>query len=381
MALKGNLATMGLEDLFQWLAVGKKTGVLVIRGSTHTKKVAFQEGRVIHVGSDDPKEYLGQFLIAHGRITEAQLREALSAQEGEKQILGRILVSRNLVREDEILRIVQFKAEETVYDAFLWDQGEFEFLEGSTPDPDTVLITLDVTSVVLEGARRRDEWKQIRELIKGGDAVLAPDPEAIAEQLPLASEDAELLARMDGQKTVDHLVVELRATEFKISHHLHKLYEKGLIRVVKPGGGKPAHAPMAAPAATPPPAPATPAARAAADRDKLRAQQEELRRALMGLPPGGAQQGSTQERAVHVDLDQIAELAIDLADLTQVNLSPGEAFMATRVTGVHTFRDLMSVAPFDAEECQAIFTTLVKRGILKAGRPASGSGRIGANHR
>ena len=31
MGLKGELATMGLEDIFQWLAVGKKTGILEIR--------------------------------------------------------------------------------------------------------------------------------------------------------------------------------------------------------------------------------------------------------------------------------------------------------------------------------------------------------------
>ncbi|HJW09079.1 MAG TPA: DUF4388 domain-containing protein [Holophagaceae bacterium] len=376
MALKGNLATMGLEDLFQWLAVGKKTGILVIKGAHHTKKVAFQEGRVIHVGSDDPKEYLGQFLIAHGRITEVQLREALAAQDSEKQLLGRILVSRNLVREDEIQQIVQFKAEETVYDAFLWDTGEFEFLEGATPAPDVVLITLDVTSVVLEGARRRDEWHRIRSLIKGGDTVLAPDSEAISEQLPLATEDAELLSRMDGHKTVEHLVVEMRATEFKISHHLFKLHEKGLVRIVKAGGApRPATVPAPPPPPPPPiPAAAAPPSKATADREKLRAQQEELRRALMGMPAPGAAPVPDDRP---VDLDSIAELAIDLADLTQVDLSPGEAFMATRVTGIHTFRDLMAVAPFDAEECKAIFATLVKRGILKANRPATGSSRIG----
>jgi len=35
-----------------------------------------------------------------------------------------------------------------------------------------------------------DDWKRIRKVIKGGDAVLAPISEAIAERLPLAPEDA-----------------------------------------------------------------------------------------------------------------------------------------------------------------------------------------------
>ena len=43
-----------------------------------------------------------------------------------------------------------------------------------------------------------DEWKRIRQVIKGGDAVLAAVSEAIAERLPLAPEDADLLARLDA---------------------------------------------------------------------------------------------------------------------------------------------------------------------------------------
>ena len=69
------------------------------------------------------------------------------------------------------------------------------------------------------------------------------------------------------------------------------------------------------------------------------------------------------------------ELAVDLMELTHVDLSPGEAFMATRVTGMHSFRDLTAVAPFSEEECKAIFTSLMKRGILRTGNPAADGGR------
>ena len=97
MSLKGNLATMGLEDLLQWLAVGKKTGVLAMRGTAYMKTIAFEDGRITSASSTDPKEYLGQFLLAYNRINEAQLREALAAQEDENELLGRILVNRHLV--------------------------------------------------------------------------------------------------------------------------------------------------------------------------------------------------------------------------------------------------------------------------------------------
>ena len=101
MGLKGELATMGLEDIFQWLAVGKKTGILEIKGASHSKRVSFADGKVSSVWSSDPRDYLGQFLLASNRITEQQLKEALAAQEDENQVLGKILVNRNLISEAE----------------------------------------------------------------------------------------------------------------------------------------------------------------------------------------------------------------------------------------------------------------------------------------
>ena len=228
MALSGDLATMGLEDIFQWLAVGKKIGVLELRGPLHTKRVAFHEGRITSVWSSDPREYLGQYLLAFNRITEEQLREALATQEDEQQLLGRILINRQLITEAEVRRIVQLKVEESIYDTFLWPVGSFEYHDGAASHQKSMLLSLDVTGIVLEGARRMDDWKRIRRVIQGGDAVLAPVPEAIAERLPLASEDADILARLDGQVRVDQLVLDIRMPEFKVNKLLFDLWEEAM---------------------------------------------------------------------------------------------------------------------------------------------------------
>ncbi len=370
MSLKGNLATMGLEDLLQWLAVGKKTGVLAMRGAAYMKPIAFEDGRITSASSTDPKEYLGQFLLAYNRINEAQLREALAAQEDENELLGRILVNRHIVTENEIRRIIHLKTEESLFDCFIWSSGEFEFMEGQRPDPRTVLLNLDVTGIVLEGARRRDEWQRIREVLKGGYAVVTADSEAIAEQLPLAAEDAELLAHVDGLKSVDHLVLELRSTEFKVSRHIFDLVERGLLRVSNPGGAK---------AKTEDP---LQKARALLDRKRLEEAQSEIRRMLQGQPQDPVAnrmmkevQSLQQAAEKPLDLEQVPELAVDLMELTHVDLSPGEAFMATRVTGMHSFRDLMAVAPFSEDDCKAIFSSLLKRGILRTEKSASDAGR------
>lgn len=372
MALSGDLATMGLEDIFQWLAVGKKTGVLELRGSLHTKRVAFHEGRITSIWSSDPREYLGQYLLAFNRITEDQLLEALATQEDEQQLLGRILVNRQLVTEAEIRRIVQLKVEESIYDTFLWNVGSFDFHDGAASHQKSMLLSLDVTGIVLEGARRLDDWKRIRKVIKGGDAVLAPISEAIAERLPLASEDADILSRLDGLKRVDQLVLDMRMPEYKINKLLFDLHEKGLVRIVNPGGSLGAN-----------PSLQLQRARALVEKQKLQEAQEELRRVLQDQPRHqdatrmmAVVQGLLEDKAL--DQDLIPELAVSLDDLMTTNLGPNEAFLATRVNGLWTIKDIISIAPFEPGESLAIFSKLIKRGILKASKPAQGGDQPGA---
>lgn len=368
MALNGDLATMGLEDIFQWLAVGKKTGVLELRGPLHTKRVAFHEGRVTGIWSSDPREYLGQYLLAFNRISEDQLRDALASQEDENQLLGRILISRQLVTEAEIRRIVQLKVEEGIFDCFLWQAGGFEFHDGAILSHKAMLLSLDVTGIVLEGARRLDEWKRIRAVIKGGDAVVAAVPESIAEQLPLAPEDADILSRIDGYKTVDQLIIEMRSPEFKVHKLIFDILEKGLIRIVKEGGQLGENASLQ-----------LQRARSLVEKQKLQEAQEELKRILDDQPRH--EDANKMMMVVRdmledkkVDMDMVPELAMGMDELMNVNLGPNEAFLATRVNGLWTVRDILTISPFDQDECLMIFSKLLRRGILRDSRgPGAGA--------
>ncbi|MBI4912360.1 MAG: DUF4388 domain-containing protein [Acidobacteria bacterium] len=363
MGLKGELATMSLEDILQWLAVGKKSGVLELRGVLHTKRVSFIAGKVTSVWSSDPREYLGQYLLAYNRITEAQLREALASQEDENQLLGRILVSRQLITEAEIRRIVQLKVEEAIFDTFLWEMGSFEFHDGAPPAQKTMLLSLDVTGIVLEGARRMDEWKRIRRSILGNDAVVSAISEAIAEHLPLAPEDADILSRLDGHKTVDQLIIEMRAPEFKVNKLIFDLHEKGMVRIVD-GGGKLGDKSSLQ----------LQRARQFVEKQKLREAQAELKSILEGQPR--LEEANRMLQVVEhlleetvIDQALVPELAISLEQLMEAQLGPNEAFLATRVNGVWSIRDIISISPFTEDECLAIFSKLLKRGILKTAPP------------
>jgi hypothetical protein len=352
---------MGLEDIFQWLAVGRKTGVLHLNGLVHRKKVDFLDGRISGCWSSDPREYLGQFLLSFNRITEGQLKEALAAQEDENQLLGRILVSRQLLTEGEVRDILQQKVEESIYDAFIWNAGHFEFMDGEAPADKATALSLDVTGVVMEGTRRRDEWQQIREVLKGPDAVLDGNSEVIADFLPLAAGDASILSHVDGQRTLEQVAALLRWSEFKVSHHLIGMVQKGMLTVLDPGG----HANERTQAELQ-------RIQDLMKRGSLDEAEAALRSLLASAPSLGKGQALLDEiealrgaRIPPPDDSDIPILAMSLDQLMTANLSANEGFLASRVDSLSTVGDIISISPLPPEECRAIFTRLLRKGILR----------------
>src|SRR5207249_4294476 len=73
MGVIGNLQSMLPGDLLQWLSLGQKNGTLLLRNKAVEKKIFFKNGRVISSASNDPREYLGQFLMSHGYLSEPEL--------------------------------------------------------------------------------------------------------------------------------------------------------------------------------------------------------------------------------------------------------------------------------------------------------------------
>src|SRR5713226_6099051 len=162
---------MQLSELLQWLSLGQKTGTLLIEGHGVEKRIYFRNGRINSSSSSDQREYLGHFLVSHGYITEEELKMAMEVQEESNILLGKILVMINAISETDLLRLLKKKAEESIYDVFLWEDGTFEFMDGELPDTKMVPFSLDVTGIVMVGLHRYDEWKRIRVRIRDAWAV------------------------------------------------------------------------------------------------------------------------------------------------------------------------------------------------------------------
>ncbi len=129
---------------------------------------------------------------------------------------------------------MRHQIEEAVYHLFTWSQGTFYFEPGERPLREQIRVSIDPESLLLEGARRVDEWSQIEKKVPSLDLVfeLDPDRSSSISSLELAPEQEELLPYLDGKHSGWDLIEETALGEFEVGKALYGLVSAGLVRRV-----------------------------------------------------------------------------------------------------------------------------------------------------
>ncbi len=195
MAFQGSLAELHLPDIIQLVSVSGKTGVF-------------------HLTDGDQR---GQIYLKDGRIVHAELGD--------------------------------LSGEEAVYALAIWRQGEFRFDAAVAPPHPT--IQKSNTSLLMEAARRLDEWRVLSKKIPSVDRI----PEFVIldnreGQINLNTMEWLLLSKIDGQRSLRAIAAANELSVFDAAKLLYGLVATGLIRLRDPSAGASARE-AAAPEAPP----------------------------------------------------------------------------------------------------------------------------------
>ncbi len=232
MAIEGSLQDVSLADICQLLAMGRKTGCLSVTDRSNFGYVYFDDGRVIYASVLNRPDRLGELLVRNGVISRAQLSTAMEAQAHRRGArLGQILVENGTITEDQLHRYISLQIEEAVYHLFAWSQGSFHFDPDQRPDEEGLfLVSVPAESLLLEGARRVDEWSLIEKKIPSMDLVFTVEKDpAQEEDVELTEEQRKLLPLIDGLRSVDELVHESGMVEFDTAKALYGLIQAGFV--------------------------------------------------------------------------------------------------------------------------------------------------------
>lgn len=370
MSLKGNLDTIPLSDVLQWLSANRKTGILyILKRSGISKKVYFQDGAICSTASSEPSEYLGSFLISLGYINEEQLQKAMETQIRSGIKLGKILVSVGILEEEDLKKVLMVKAVESVYDLFLWDEGDFSFDASSTIEEDMVHISLDVTPVIFEGIRRKDDWARFQETIPNRNVVPVKKTEnRERKDTPQDKFCSTLFKEIDGKSSIADLELALHSSCYRVMAGVFQLLTEGSIELAG---------------------------------EKIPPQEEAINRvhrkmldeALSMLEKKNFEEShrlftylyrkypsdeevkkglELAERGASISYfdkvvpkNSVLELGISLKELSSQMLTPEEGFLASRINGSWDINAILKISPMAEQDTLDVIRRLLDRNILR----------------
>jgi len=196
MSFQGSIQELPVPDIIQLVSVSGKTGMFMLVRGTERGYIYLRNGRIVHA--------------------------ELGGLSGE----------------------------EAVYALAIWSTGDFQFTPGK--ENDSVTIEKTNTSLLMEAARRLDEWKVLSRKIPGVDAVPVLKPRELGEPVTLSPPEWNAVMRIDGRRTVEEVARATGSNSFDTAKVLYGLVTADLVEMrARPSEApRPAAPPGAAPAPT-----------------------------------------------------------------------------------------------------------------------------------
>ncbi len=231
MAIKGSLKEASLADVLQLLALGQKTGCLSVTDRTNLGHIYFDRGQITYASLVNRRDRIGDILVKNGKITQDQLHNAIDQQGRERdKRFGELLVEQGAISRGELEHYMRLQIEEAVYFLFTWTRGSFNFEADVQPEEQDFLVEINPESLLLEGARRVDEWSLIEKKIPSLDIIFTVDERRIAaSQVTLTESQQRLVPLLDGNRDFTRLVEDSGLVEFDVGKALYGLITAGFV--------------------------------------------------------------------------------------------------------------------------------------------------------
>jgi hypothetical protein len=235
VALEGPLKELHVQDVFQLLDLGRKSGVLRVTSELRQTAgtVCFDRGGVVAAAVGSDPQPIGARLVRAGKINAADLDRARALQNaGDGRRLGDILVQLAIISRRELDRQLKAQIEEAVFELLRWSEGYFVFEEGSPCHAAVEApVRFPTEALLMEAARRIDEWSRIGSKVSHLRLVprLPPPEEQGNELLDLVPFEWEVLAAVDGERDLHSLAEVLGRSEFEIARTVYGLTNAGVV--------------------------------------------------------------------------------------------------------------------------------------------------------
>lgn len=233
MAIEGDLKSLNLPSILQLITQEHLTGVLKIKRRSDIVDVGFIDSQITGAFFErgDSVERLEAYLVRSGIIKKNLYAMIEEIHQETKRPIMSIIIEDKYVTAAEIERIIAFKVQEVLDEVFTWQEGAFKFEEGSVIYPKSTLkVRLKIEPMLLEAARRSDEWPRITKQIPSADLVFkrVERPEL---KIKLPEDEERVITLVDGERCVTDIIEISGLGKFHTYSCLYHLLSSGQIEL------------------------------------------------------------------------------------------------------------------------------------------------------
>jgi hypothetical protein len=243
-SLEGRIEEFSISEILQIVAMGQKTGTLVIEGARERVSVYFKDGKAVYADPAYKREYLGDILVKQGVVSNDDVKEALSRQRkfnelGMRVRIGSILVSMGVLTDEQLSEYVADQIKDSIYSIMAEKSGTFRFVPKLNISSYDIVTELNVEDIILEGTRLIDEWSMINEKLLDFDGVYAVNTELLEKDTTLLSANEwRVLSLLDGRRSVNDVIATSKLGRFEICKVIFNFICFDLVRKVGEGATK-----------------------------------------------------------------------------------------------------------------------------------------------
>lgn len=241
MKFQGDIASINVGDVAQNLSANRKSGVLTIRLAGQLRWITFQDGKIVCYNDDagfSIVEWIGDKQLVDPEIFDKALKRY---KRTRRKGLGEILDELGGMPLATYRKNVLYFVNDVLCETFSYRQGTFEFVEKARDDRafnrevSDAGLQLQAGEVLMEAARRMDEWEAIRKSLPSENDIYRVEPSQ-KERLLQEFENDEVASlaveNLDGTRSIGEVMALIPTGRFEAARAIASLVSSKIARPV-----------------------------------------------------------------------------------------------------------------------------------------------------
>ena len=233
MALEGNVKDFGLSEIFQLIALQKKSGMLSVTAD-ETMVIFFREGMLISTRDrrGELRDPLRDYLTGYGFLTHEETARIDKIHNETGMDLTEILLSEKYFSEDELTSIFIDQMQETIRNVLSWPKSYYKFNIGNQMLQGVKSFTaIKIEGILMESMRRIDEFPEMLRIFPS-EKMTVKRLAMPAEKPPKLDRQEEVIYELIEDKArIEDIISTARMARFCTYEALKSLLENGLLEI------------------------------------------------------------------------------------------------------------------------------------------------------